>query len=790
MSFATFPTYLPFFASLHDPVLLSKDINELSDVPSDEVAAGMKDLAIATPQPFMDSLLATTNLTRTTNGALAHVSTLDSCLDLHYQLGGEDWNLETMFNLLEQAWSQDPLCTLRIIFSARSIHRGNAAKEKFYLAFGWLITHHPQTALANLPVLTNGTVFVPHVSKKDSSAKKDGWDIVEERPEEKKKHLKGQSKSHGYWKDLSNLLSIYATGEINGPVLSGKYKALYQVRPEFSYPKFKDRRANLKAIWESYRTMTPEEAAISRAKRAKEVEEAQKASTEKARQERRQARKFRQERVISFLENDPKYRALHFSVARQFAEQLKKDYETLQDLKDEPKRYKYAISDKLSLAAKWAPTLQRSHDRNTLLATSISELLFPPETYQKEGESREYYLNKVRELYRKQYLGPLREALQVTERKMQAGQWDAIDFSHVPSVCMQNNSGRFFKHTPEKFTEYIEQVALGNKSISGATLSPHELAKRAYYTCNKSDPFEEKLPSFLKEIVDPEMLEKAKAVERSMLNSQWNTLVQSIRNVAGDGNANLGSSIAICDLSGSMYGKFSNGVVPIWCSIGLSLILATLAAPPFDGAIITFSEEPTVVKIDHSKTFVDQVSDLMAAPMGYSTNFEAIFVDLLLPMAKKNKISQKDMVKRLFVFSDMQFDETEDRTKYNTMYQTIEEKYKEAGYDVPELVWWNLGGTKEDPIKQMWYHNSVLGWSDDDNDEEVATPLPVTADVKGCTMVCGFSASILKNFIEGEEDVDGEEALEGKEKKEPATPVENMLKHVSHKSFSSLVVID
>ncbi|KAI9026580.1 hypothetical protein CLU79DRAFT_742400 [Phycomyces nitens] len=846
MSFATFPSYLPFFASLHDSVLLSKEIDNLSGGKGKEV----KELAINDSQPFMDALLATrhsvrgrrnkrqVNSTRTTNGALAHVSSLDSRLDLYYQLGGQNWEVKTMFDLLEKSWIQDPLRTLQIIFCARSIHRGNSAKDRFYLAFGWLISKHPQTALANLPGLTSGTVFVPKIPKKDVAAEKDGWDIVEENPEEKKKKpLRGQYKSHGYWKDLSNLLTIYATGEIDGPVLSGKYKALYQVRPEFDYRKFKTRRDNLKAIWKSYRTMSPEEAKISRAKRAKEVEESQKAAVEKARQERRQARKARQERIIGYLETDAKYRALHFSVARQFADQLKKDYDTLQSFKDKTKRYKYAISDRLSLAAKWAPTLQRSHDKNTLLATSISELLFPPEAYQIEGETREHYLNKVREMYRKQYLGPLREALDVTERKMQDTKWNTIDFTHVPSVCMQNNSGKFFKHTPEEFTDYIVQVALGKKSISGATLAPHELAKRGY-SINNNSMFSNEKSSFLKGITDPDMLKKAKEVETSMVNSQWETLVKSIREVAGDGNSNLGSSIGICDLSGSMYAPYHNGVIPIWPSVSLSLILATLSAPPFNGAVITFSEVPTVVKIDHSKTFIEQVSDLMDAPMGYSTNFEAIFVDLLLPMAKENNIAQKDMVKRLFVFSDMEFNETEDEDKFNTMYEGIEKKYKEAGYEVPELIWWNLGGTKEiaasvseeesatsdseeeeeeapagneeesaptdlaleqgvvdwtvESPATDWDHEALPSW-DTLTSNVNNTPLPVTKDVKGCTMVCGFSASILKNFIDGEgvgEGDAGEETGETKEKKEKETPVEAMLKHLNHKSFSKLVVVD
>lgn len=56
---------------------------------------------------------------------------------------------------------------------------------------------------------------------------------------------------------------------------------------------------------------------------------------------------------------------------------------------------------------------------------------------------------------------------------------------------------------------------------------------------------------------------------------------------------------------------------------------------------------------------------------------------------------KEDMVKRIFVFSDMHFDSAQGysaKDPWATHHQIIEKKFAAAGYDVPELVYWNLCG--------------------------------------------------------------------------------------------------
>lgn len=56
-----------------------------------------------------------------------------------------------------------------------------------------------------------------------------------------------------------------------------------------------------------------------------------------------------------------------------------------------------------------------SHDRDTFIASSIAELMFPASQHHRATESRAGYTLRVRELYRKTILVPLRKCLDVPE---------------------------------------------------------------------------------------------------------------------------------------------------------------------------------------------------------------------------------------------------------------------------------------------------------------------------------------------------------------------------------------
>lgn len=82
-----------------------------------------------------------------------------------------------------------------------------------------------------------------------------------------------------------------------------------------------------------------------------------------------------------------------------------------------------------------------------------------------------------------------------------------------------------------------------------------------------------------------------------------------------------------------------------------------------------------------------------------------------------------EMVKKVFVYSDMEFDEACGRPK-ETDYQVIKRKFTEAGYRMPRMVFWNLRGDRSKPV---------------------------TRNEKNVALVSGFSGQMLKSFLENGE---------------------------------------
>lgn len=104
---------------------------------------------------------------------------------------------------------------------------------------------------------------------------------------------------------------------------------------------------------------------------------------------------------------------------------------------------------------------------------------------------------------------------------------------------------------------------------------------------------------------------------------------------------------AVCDVSGSMSGT------PMEVAIALGLVVAELTEPPFRNKLITFSETPKLHTI-RGHTLAERVADVSHMEWGMNTNLLAVF-ELILQEATRNRGSQ--MVEKLFIFSDMQFDE-------------------------------------------------------------------------------------------------------------------------------------
>ncbi|XP_066373857.1 uncharacterized protein [Miscanthus floridulus] len=207
---------------------------------------------------------------------------------------------------------------------------------------------------------------------------------------------------------------------------------------------------------------------------------------------------------------------------------------------------------------------------------------------------------------------------------------------------------------------------------------------------------------------------------------QWERVVGDLRALG-----TLSNCIAICDVSDSMTGT------PKEVSVALGLLISELSDEPWHHRLITFSARPELHQIT-SKTLWEKTRFIRRMHWMMNTDFQAVF-DELLRVAVGGNLPPERMVRKVFVFSDMEFD-----------YEAITRKFTEAGYGavVPEIVFRNLRDSMS---------------------------VPVTAGQKGVAMVSGFSKNLVKLFL----DNDG-----------ILTPRAIMEKAISGPEYQNLIVYD
>lgn len=195
---------------------------------------------------------------------------------------------------------------------------------------------------------------------------------------------------------------------------------------------------------------------------------------------------------------------------------------------------------------------------------------------------------------------------------------------------------------------------------------------------------------------------------------QWQQIVENASKLG-----NFEDSIVLSDVSGSMNGT------PLEVSIALGILISSLTAEPFRNTVISFDTLPTMHIIPDSCTTLQQkVESMKEVPWGGTTNLYKVF-ELILNRAIQYGLSPDQMPKRLYILSDMQFDTAfEDNTK--TIFENIENLYSKTVYKRPDIIFWNLRS-------------------------DTTSDFPVSESQKGVATISGFSPSILKNILNGDE---------------------------------------
>lgn len=295
--------------------------------------------------------------------------------------------------------------------------------------------------------------------------------------------------------------------------------------------------------------------------------------------------------------------------------------------------------------------------------------------------ARQYRLN----------VATLRKHIHLLEQDMSANRWDDIDYSKLPSQAFRTHTKAFKRHTPEKFAAFTAKVVKGEAKVNAGTLYPYQVYEKTWE--------------------DPEAAE-----------AMW----VSLPDYTNDSNA-----LVMADVSGSMSGR------PMAISVSLALYFAERNKGTFKGYYMTFTDQARLYKVDGG-TLADKMAFIQGNDVGYNTNLENAFRSILAA-ATTASVPQEEMPKVLYIISDMEFDDQMDDCG-ETNFKTAQKLFKQAGYELPHVVFWNVNSR---------------------NDQT-----PATKYDKNVTLISGASASTFKY------------ALQGK------TPLESMMEVLTDKRYA------
>jgi len=325
-----------------------------------------------------------------------------------------------------------------------------------------------------------------------------------------------------------------------------------------------------------------------------------------------------------------------------------------------------ALRAKNGLAAKWAP-------RQGKLAAEIRQFF---------GMSPKFYRKSLVEMTK------------VVETNMCAKDWDSINFSHVPSVAASRYKKAFNRNTPT-YAAYVASLVKGDNpdiKVNAGAVFPYDVLKGRISGYTKFDK-----------------------TELDLVQKQW----EALPNFVGDANI-----LPLVDVSGSMtcaaggHGSKS-GLTCLEVAVSLGLYLADKNEGKFKDTFLTFSDKPELL---HLKGNINQKIDQMVkSNWAMSTNLHKAFAKIL-DVAVKGGVPQEEMPAMVLILSDMQFNAC---VKHDdSAMQMIARKYKEAGYTLPKVVFWNLNAA---------YGNA-----------------PVKFDTSGTALVSGFSPAVVKPLLAGD----------------------------------------
>lgn len=269
----------------------------------------------------------------------------------------------------------------------------------------------------------------------------------------------------------------------------------------------------------------------------------------------------------------------------------------------------------------------------------------------------------------------------VVEQKMCAQDWDSIEFGKLPSLASARYNKAFGKNAKTAYDAYKARLTAGTDKVNASAVYPYDVIKTLRH-----------------------------GGDGVVADAQWASLPNYI------GNASV---IPLVDVSGSMQCPVG-GNANLECidvALSLGLYCSDKNTGVFKDTFLTFSATPKAQVV--KGTLSQKMAQMNSSDWGMNTDLHAAFEEILR-IAVKGGVSQDNMPKTLLILSDMQFDGC---VKHDdSAMQMIKRKYKDAGYEVPNVVFWNLNSKDNVPVK---------------------------FDKSGTALVSGFSPAVMKGVLSG-----------------------------------------
>lgn len=340
-----------------------------------------------------------------------------------------------------------------------------------------------------------------------------------------------------------------------------------------------------------------------------------------------------------------------------FANQLAKDVAALTE-----NRY-----TDISLLAKWLPSMNTTSKATRKMGGIVSHMLsMTPRNYRK-------------------MLSSLRAALNIVERKISAKEYN-FDYSKIPGAALKKYKQAFRRNDGEHWNEYLQKlhvvttIAYQQNGVNAEDFGYTEEELKGVKANTKNlYPYE-----IIKPLVDNITAynrDSMSDADISMIDSMW----KNQKNYFTGDSANE-NWLALADVSGSMYG------VPLAVSISLAMYIGEHNRGYFANRYITYSENPQLIEFDRNWPVDKKISMISKADVGYNTNLIKVF-DKILNAAVSHKVPANEMPSTIVIISDMQFDSYQLKGNDAASIDIIRQKYAEANYAMPKIVYWNAAQT-------------------------------------------------------------------------------------------------